>query len=1185
MRCGGVGRKLRFALLAVTFIVPVALLTAAPASAGAVSSLPAQTASTHRLPGIPPTSNATPNGTTAAFFAAPLSLIGPFVPGLYVDPSGPCSTCSFERFLPRTNRTMDDTDTLGAGPDASAVAVRPDGRVIAVASTGPHFTTNPFVPGTQIAGRIIFYAPNGTLLAIVNTTADNLSWAPDGSFLLATVGKTAYRIDPSGTVTQIFSGGAYVRAFATPGGVIYVSQFNSTDPANVTGQTWQITNTPALFQNFAILPSVVSPDGTRFLRPAPGGGIEIERFDTGATQVIDTHAGDRAISWGPQAILIQFTDASGITRWGVGPWSVSAPTLVFEPSLGGFPGMADIVAWSPSGDQAIVQVYDPSNATSPWSIVVYKVADGSTYTIDPKGRPFNDIRWNAVNGMPSATSGGEFQPSARAPVAGSGRIAFIVASSSPTCASASSNALSPGIYTAKMDGSDVRPAFVDDLPFGDMGPGPEPGDVAFLVGNSIFSVPFDGSAAPTLIVDGTVFGNDSLLAYAFSPDGTHLITVEEGFSPPDVRVTMFVRNGTAWAPAYDLFTGSGLFGSSPDVLFLSDDVVLCETPTYAWIVNLATGERFPIAEEPVSGSQIPMPSGSVDYHSNDTNASRQEIYRAWFAPTDGKSIGDRLALARGFDILAAHGSLILAQNFTTGEVVVIDSSGAIRVLVPDPVVQSASFSADGSGVFLQIQGAPPTFYPLSGGAPIPWPNGAVLAQASFASAAAFATSVIVPSPITSVPVVAGPGPSPTGPVAGTTSFLGPPTVAGTIALPIPTSGGASNVVVRDSSGAVIPVTRSGNQLSWDTTAVEDGYYTIDTTDSAGNVVQTQTVLVQNPHTTPRRFEEAAAIGVVASVGVALLISSFEATAKQWALSRGESKFAKHVGSRASVGGIGLVAPLAAALMLALTSTYSSALSPLINWAQFLELLPIIGLAIIAAFAADFFFDSVFARLEGRETEYRLHIPGIVALAVSTFVFGTPFGAPGSTEGAHLEDKRLAGHRGLFSFLHLLTLLLPFALLAGWRFIVFESGSITVVMLAVNIALPLGELPGKAVWDWNKWAWLGVFTLMVLLFVQSVFGASPILFGVIGLAAAAGLLARFIRIEELRPRSPRAIPAGAGAGEGGATREPYRPGPAAPTHEADPTAPEQGKASASSDAAASNPESAAKGGSHEAHEER
>jgi hypothetical protein len=1089
----------------------------------------------HALPFAPDNNSTAPTGPTALFYAAPVMKNTSLEPGLYVDPNGPCPTCAHERFTPKPQNvsTLDETDTFGAVGAALAVAVRADGRVIAV-SIPSYPTSNPDSAPQANANaglppfpqpRVVLFAPNGTVLAIAPVNASELRWAPDGSYLVASVGNRLVKINLDGDNSTLYTGpvGSQVRGYFLAGNLV-VDDPGAGFTALVSGPR---------IQNVPVPPELVSPSGAEFLEPAGAtGGILAKDFSTGQTRLIDASTGHFPVGWGPAAILYRFTDANGHPRYG------------FETDRGqglglgdGYNGTPVKFAWSPNGTEAAVEA-DPPLFVSVRSIDIQ--SGRILHEDDPGAVVLSDLEWGRLAAPPHATDGTPFRPMPKLFAAAGDRFFELIVGDAN---------LTPGVYSVAADGSDpVLVVRLDFRPSHGLVSGPGPSQMSFVgPTGAIETISLLGPVdqEPFVLLNFSGFGSFFPQEFAFSPDGNRVaVTMTNG---AEYRLALFVNDHGNWTFVRDVAVGpieeEGLiFDGGLEWISNSDIAVPLSSAT--WILNVDTREVLPIDVLPPStiDSQNPAQISLSDVQPN--SAAGLFVYRWWFAASGAHPLGERQVLAQGFEVLASQGDVLLLLN-ESGDVFVLDTQGGLHHLTPDPPVTAAVLAPDNSGATVFFANQPPEFFALSSsgvptGSARVWPSSTFTAATS--TLGSVATLLPLPPPPSSLPAAPVTSPTTTAATTGTTTGATPvvfaqgqtTTVSGKVAIALPAVGPGSKVTLKDSAGNPVGVVQTGNKIVWDTTVAEDGYYSLTVTDSTGQVVQTQTFLVHNVRTTPRRFAETAAIGVVATVGLAALLSSTESTIKGWLLSQGETNYAARIGRKILLGGAGVAPFLTGGVLLGFTATYSN----LNGWSlsQYLSLLPIVGLAVFVAFAADYFFDRAFARLEGREVHYKIHLPGVAALLVTTFAFGTPFGAPGSTEGADIEDPRVAGHRGVFSFLHLLALLLPFSLLAGWRYIVFETGAATVVMLAVNAAFPMGELPGKAVWKWNRWIWLGIFVLLAALFVAAVFGPSPVWFALIGLGAIVALVVRFVRIEELKPRRPADM-------EEAAREEPAPTGPA------------------------------------------
>lgn len=334
--------------------------------------------------------------------------------------------------------------------------------------------------------------------------------------------------------------------------------------------------------------------------------------------------------------------------------------------------------------------------------------------------------------------------------------------------------------------------------------------------------------------------------------------------------------------------------------------------------------------------------------------------------------------------------------------------------------------------------------------------------------------------------------------------------------------GSFTMQATSSTGRLLAVgsAQGSDGVAWDTREVRNGRYTVTAYDENGTAIGTAEILVQNPRSTPQELVVASAAGVAVTVGFSAVwgqLASVFSAIKGWLFQVGEEEFKDRLRHKGAIGFAmakdrffvtGLVV-FAAGALLGVASAYGEAANPEFFWADFLALLPFIAITVGVFYLASVVFDHFYARHIGRESQFRVWAPGTLALTASTAIFATPFGAPGFIEGSETEDRRLEGRRGLATYCVMLSLTIPFVLFYAWRFEVYETGISTVLMLAVNLAVPVSRMPGALVWRWNKLLWASVTGVAFALYwVSELALGSPLVFAAVGVVGLVGIGAVF-----------------------------------------------------------------------------
>ena len=151
-----------------------------------------------------------------------------------------------------------------------------------------------------------------------------------------------------------------------------------------------------------------------------------------------------------------------------------------------------------------------------------------------------------------------------------------------------------------------------------------------------------------------------------------------------------------------------------------------------------------------------------------------------------------------------------------------------------------------------------------------------------------------------------------------------------------------------------------------------------------------------------------------------------------------------------------------------------------------EVIPYIAIAIGAVIAVRLLVDRISTKLYGMDSTYRLQLPGLISLALTSALFATPFGYPGKSvheipEGREEEFRKREGWVASARVFGTLSLLIPFYLLKNSSFLIYEVGTMLVLMTTFFLSLPLRDYEGKHLYLWNKGAWAGIFLFNTGLF--------------------------------------------------------------------------------------------------------
>lgn len=187
---------------------------------------------------------------------------------------------------------------------------------------------------------------------------------------------------------------------------------------------------------------------------------------------------------------------------------------------------------------------------------------------------------------------------------------------------------------------------------------------------------------------------------------------------------------------------------------------------------------------------------------------------------------------------------------------------------------------------------------------------------------------------------------------------------------------------------------------------------------------------------------------------------------------------------------------------------------------FLGAFLVAGLAVIAFSFALTGAQAAIARFERALPRYRLWLSGALSLALSTFLFGIPFGYTG-----YLAKERAAAapaREAAFSAIAGLCVAVAAAPLFLWigAFTRFAFAEIAVAMALGGVfvsALPIRPLPGRAVWTWSRGA--SVALLIVAFLLQSAYHLGQLgPWEIVGAGATAAALAAALTVVRTRGAS-------------------------------------------------------------------
>lgn len=324
------------------------------------------------------------------------------------------------------------------------------------------------------------------------------------------------------------------------------------------------------------------------------------------------------------------------------------------------------------------------------------------------------------------------------------------------------------------------------------------------------------------------------------------------------------------------------------------------------------------------------------------------------------------------------------------------------------------------------------------------------------------------------------------------------------------------VVLVMPDGREVPLGRAASAASWNTSAYENGYYTVEVREEreGGNVTVASTrVLVANPRATPLETAAALATGTVVTLGAGALASrgfDVAAIAKQAFFDVG-GELAEDRAQRKVAWG--RARATRSALLIAAAAGFLALFKVLADREQYAGALPALGVALLAVFlctVAMYAAEWGLARQSGARARFRFWVPGALSLAASALLFRSAFGYPGyvEEEGSSRQKGR-AAVRGVGILAAGFALAAPFLLVGVlWRWDFAEQGVAVTLMMTAAAALPFAPMPGHDLWSWRRLAWLPAFVVAISTYVlwELAFLSTTglVVLGVAGLAGYASI---------------------------------------------------------------------------------
>ncbi|MCK4614816.1 MAG: PQQ-binding-like beta-propeller repeat protein, partial [Thermoplasmata archaeon] len=332
------------------------------------------------------------------------------------------------------------------------------------------------------------------------------------------------------------------------------------------------------------------------------------------------------------------------------------------------------------------------------------------------------------------------------------------------------------------------------------------------------------------------------------------------------------------------------------------------------------------------------------------------------------------------------------------------------------------------------------------------------------------------------------------------------------------------------------------EFNWDTTEYRHGEYTIRVVGyalylaNATPVKVNETsvkVLIENEHVPLMSLAAGSVSGGAVGAGVSFLLTKRGGRFRLKGI-KSSTKKRKKVGDNPMVT---MASVLVALMALVLAYTYSRVTSPP-NPSEYLEKswdplevfaslpstlmdrLPLmievmvyVSLAIGAVLFVRLIVDAISTRRYDMDSAFRIQLPGLLSLGLTTILFAVPFGYPGKSvheapEGMEDSYRQREGKVALARILGTLTLLTPFYLIREDAYLLTELGIMIVLMTVFFLSLPLSNYEGKYLFRWNKGIWFLILLVNAVLFYgwQLLFISDEVLLlagigGLLGLAAA------------------------------------------------------------------------------------
>ncbi|NOT30340.1 MAG: hypothetical protein HOP15_07820 [Planctomycetes bacterium] len=318
------------------------------------------------------------------------------------------------------------------------------------------------------------------------------------------------------------------------------------------------------------------------------------------------------------------------------------------------------------------------------------------------------------------------------------------------------------LYSAPIDGSTsaVRVSGTVSGPPGvhhfHLGAG---GRAVYIAPRQLFSVPLDGSAAPTQLT--SLPASNQVTEFQLTADGTRAVFVESQSNPVVEKHLWTVPIDGSLGPLRLTPTPLSPFGLEFRISSAGTRAVhlaLTSTGVFELFSVPLDGSTAPVRLHPALAADRTVVYGSYDITADGARVvwladqTDDEVFELWSAPIDASAAAQKLsgALVAGGDVAGVHG----VSRVTAGERVVY-----VADQDTDGVLELYSVPADGSGAVLKLNG------PLVSAAVHPYSNDLLASSAPFGAdhaRAVFALDTFVGSQtiteLFSVPVDASAGP-------------------------------------------------------------------------------------------------------------------------------------------------------------------------------------------------------------------------------------------------------------------------------------------------------------------------------------------------------------------------------------------------------------------------------------------